>query len=109
MYFTLAEMCQAGRTTERGVRLWDSKGLLGVVERNGYNAERLFTAEHMRRARIIAAAQTADWPLARIRAYLDTPTPAEQAKLCADLFNTSAFMHDVRSLLEFSGQPVFDL
>lgn len=110
MNYSLNEMCEAGRTTERGVRLWDVKGLLGVVERSALN-ERMWTAEHVRRARIIAAAQTAGWPLARIRSYLGNASNEEQANLCSDIFNTSAFIQDVRAMLEKTetGQAWFDL
>lgn len=108
MSFTLDDMTKAGRTTIRGVRLWDREGLLGAVARDGLN-RRVFTAEHMRRARIIAAAQTAGWPNARIRAYFSAPSDVEQHNLCSDLFSATGFIHDVRAMLESNGKAVFDL
>jgi DNA-binding transcriptional MerR regulator len=69
--YKLEDMMKAGRTTQRGVRFWEQQGLLGEVERTG-NRYRRYTAEHIRRARIIAACQVCGYPLAQIARVLDS-------------------------------------
>lgn len=66
MSYSVDDMCKAGCTTRRGVRYWESEGLLGDVERTGGN-QRRFTGEQMDRAKVIAAAQFGGWKLDDIR------------------------------------------
>ena len=70
MTFTIADMCAAGRTTKRGVYWWEQQGLLPDVERAGNNYRR-YSAEHIRRARIIAACQMMNVKIEGIKVRLD--------------------------------------
>lgn len=63
------EMIRAGCTTRRGVRYWETEGLLGEVARSNGNTRR-YTPEQLVRARIIAAAQFGGWSLEEIRQML---------------------------------------
>lgn len=67
---SVEEMCIAGCTSRRGVRYWETEGLLGEVERSEGGTRR-FTAEQLDRARIIAAAQFGGWSLEDIRQMLE--------------------------------------
>lgn len=64
---TTEDIAKAGRTTLRGVRLWDNLNLFGSVGRDEYGA-RVFTKAHLRRAAIISAAQMAGMTLPEIKA-----------------------------------------
>lgn len=64
--FSMDEMTSAGWATRRGIRLWEKAGLLGEVARDERNMRR-FTADQVRRAKIIGAAQMAGMGLAEIR------------------------------------------
>lgn len=66
---TVEEMCRAGCTSRRGVRYWESEGLLGEVARSN-GGTRQYTADQLDRARIIAAAQFGGWSLDEIRQML---------------------------------------
>lgn len=59
---SMDEMCLAGRTSRRGIRLWEEKGLLGTVERSAGGTRR-YTVEQIRRAKIIAACQALGYTL----------------------------------------------
>lgn len=59
---TIDDMARAGCTTARGIRYWESEGLLGEVERSEGN-QRRYTQEQLNRAKIIAAAQFGGWSL----------------------------------------------
>jgi|SRR5882672_2653167 len=63
-------MCQAGCTSRRGVRFWESEGLLGEVERSPGGVRR-FTDDQLHRASIIAAAQFGGWSIADIKTMVD--------------------------------------
>jgi len=67
--FTTADVAKAGRTTARGIHIWDRQGLLGFVERGRFH-DRVFTQEHVQRAKLIAAAQMAGLSLAEIQLAL---------------------------------------
>lgn len=67
MSLTTADIARAGRTTARGIHIWDREGLLGPVARDRFD-QRVFTEEHVRRAKIVAAAQMAGMSLAEIKA-----------------------------------------
>jgi len=69
MTYSMDQMTAAGWTTRRGIRLWEKAGLLGEVARDERNMRR-FTADQVRRAQIIGAAQMAGMGLAEIR-YAD--------------------------------------
>lgn len=62
MTITIEDMARAGCTTPRGIRYWESEGLLGVVDRTS-GKQRRYTQEQLDRAKIIAAAQFAGWSL----------------------------------------------
>lgn len=64
------EMLIAGCTTLRGLRYWESEGLLGEVARTAGDT-RQYTDDQLDRARIIAAAQFGGWSLDDIRQMLD--------------------------------------
>lgn len=63
------EMARAGCTSLRGIRLWESEGLLGEVTRSN-GGTRQYSPEQMEKAKIIAAAQFGGWSLDEIRAML---------------------------------------
>lgn len=65
MTLTTADIAKAGRTTVRGVHIWEGRGLLGPVSRDRFGA-REFTQDHLARARLVAAAQMAGMSLAEI-------------------------------------------
>jgi DNA-binding transcriptional MerR regulator len=67
---TLSEFCMAGCTSARGARFWESEGLLGAVARSDAGIRR-YTAEQMRKAAIIAAAQFGGFEISRIREMLE--------------------------------------
>lgn len=70
MSYSVKDMCAAGCTSERGVRYWEEKGLLGRVERTSGD-QRRYTEDQLRRARIIAAAQYCSFTLEEIGAMLE--------------------------------------
>lgn len=63
-------MCKAGCTTRRGVRYWESEGLLGVVARSSGDT-RQYTDAQLDSARIIAAAQFGGFSLEEIIEMLE--------------------------------------
>ena len=67
---TLSEFCMAGCTSARGARFWESEGLLGDVARSDAGVRR-YTAEQMRKAAIIAAAQFGGFEISRIKEMLE--------------------------------------
>lgn len=66
---SVEEMCRAGCTSPRGVRLWEEKGLLGNVERSEKGTRR-YTSEQLAKAKIIAAGQFGGWSLEQIELML---------------------------------------
>ena len=66
---SMSEMLRAGRTTHRGVRYWETEGLLGPVERSSGSTRR-YSPDQMDKARIIAAAQVGGFDLDTIRKML---------------------------------------
>lgn len=68
-YHSIEEMCIAGCTSRRGVRYWETEGLLGTVERTEGGTRR-FTDAQLDKARIIAAAQFGGWSLDEIKQML---------------------------------------
>lgn len=93
MTFTTADVAKASRATIRAIHLWDNQGLLGQVERNQFQ-ERIFTPEHISRARLIAAAQMADLSLAEIKAAFGDVKA--MAKLHTQVEDTMIFLRSVR-------------
>lgn len=67
----LNDMMQVGCTTERGVRFWEEKGLLGIVERTNGGVRRYSPAQLIK-AKIIAAAKFAGWELDEIKPMLES-------------------------------------
>lgn len=68
-YHTMDEMTRAGCTSRRGIRHWEEKGLLGLVERSEGDTRR-YTQEQLDKAKIIAAAQFGGWSLEEIQQML---------------------------------------
>lgn len=69
MTYTTEDIAKAGRTTLRGVRLWDANGLFGEVERDRIGA-RVFTEEHRQKAWGIQVLQMAGKSLEEIGAIM---------------------------------------
>lgn len=69
-FYTTPQVAAAARTTLRAIRLWDSKGMLGPVQRNK-RGERLFSEPQMDRAKIISAASMAGMGLDEIQVAHD--------------------------------------
>jgi DNA-binding transcriptional MerR regulator len=89
MPYSTDEIAKGARTTLRGVRLWERAGMFGDVPRND-QGHRVFSEAHMKRARIISAAQMAGLDLARIQV-------AKDAHLWEDINRAAIFMSEVRS------------
>lgn len=66
---SIEAMCKAGCTTRRGVRYWESEGLLGEVARSSGDT-RQYTDAQLDTARIIAAAQFGNFSLEEITEML---------------------------------------
>lgn len=64
--YSTRELAEAARTTLRTIRFWESQGLFAQVERDRLG-ERLFTEEHLQRARVISAASMAGMSLDDIK------------------------------------------
>lgn len=62
MTYTLNDLVKATGTSARAIKLWEERGLLGLVERDGPR-RRIYTQQQMDRAKFIAAAQVAGWSL----------------------------------------------
>lgn len=69
MPITIEDMAKAGCTSARGIRYWEDQGLLGEVDRDKRDRRR-YTEDHLRRARIIAAAQFGGFSLDEAKAML---------------------------------------
>lgn len=65
-FYTTPQVAAAARTTLRAIRLWDSKGMLGPVQRNK-RGERLFNDDQLEQAKIISAASMAGMGLDEIQ------------------------------------------
>jgi DNA-binding transcriptional MerR regulator len=120
MSHSVDDMCRAGGTTRRGVRFWEEQGLLGDVERSEGN-QRIFTAEQLDRAKIIAAAQFGGWKLAEIKEMVQAYGPdvyeaihvrlAQQANAAALLAGQLPDPGDPKTVDEIEGddEPEYDL
>lgn len=89
--FSIESMTQAARTTPRAIRLWEKRGLLGPVARDDRNM-RIFTAEQLERAKLIAAAQMAGMSLDEIR-------KAQKVTLYERITNAARFLQKTASVL----------
>jgi len=69
-HHSIKDIAIAGCTSERGIRLWEEKGLFGEVARTSGDVRR-FTSDQMAMARIIAAASFGGWSLTDIKGMLD--------------------------------------
>ena len=107
MTFTIADMCAAGRTTKRGVYWWEQQGLLPDVERAGNNYRR-YSAEHIRRARIIAACQLCGMKLSDIKDIVDGDYPLWQTNMMLALQEVSDRALALRAALP-TDEPELDL
>lgn len=67
---TMDEMMRAGCTSRRGIRHWETLGLLGNVARSAGDT-RQFTVDQLDRARIIAAAQFGGFDLDAIKDMIE--------------------------------------
>lgn len=65
MTLTTADVAKAGRTTARGVHIWETQNLFGEVARDVHGA-RVFNQAHLDRAKLIAAAQMSGLSIAEI-------------------------------------------
>lgn len=83
------DVAKAGRTTLRGVRLWEANDLFGPIARDG-NGYRVFSEAHIQRARVIAAAQMAGMSLSEIKS-------ASPAQLWEKIDQGANFMAEVRA------------
>lgn len=106
MNFSINDMTLAGRTTQRGVRLWEMQNLLGHVDRDD-QGRRMFTPEHIRRAKVIAAAQMVGKTLAEIRTYVTMPTEKGHREFIREIGFTLDHLIAVRD--ELTETEVFDL
>lgn len=70
MKHSMEEMTRAGCTTPRGIRHWETIGLLGTVYRSNGGTRR-YTDEQLAKAHIIAAAQFGGWNLDDIAGMLN--------------------------------------
>jgi DNA-binding transcriptional MerR regulator len=87
-FYTTPQVAAAARTSKRAIRIWEAKGLFGLVRRNKRD-ERLFTAPQLQRAKIISAATMAGMALDEIKNKPDIV-------LLAKISEAAAFMQDVR-------------
>lgn len=101
MSFSTDEIAKGARTTLRGVRLWESAGLLGDVPRNE-NGHRVFSEAHMQRARLISAAQMAGMSIAEIRS-------ASDSEFYETITRSAIFLNGVATSLFRATTPGFDL
>lgn len=81
---SMDEMCLAGRTSRRGIRLWEEKGLLGTVERSAGGTRR-YTVDQIRRAKIIAITQAVGMSLDDGATFLNNYTDGTYSFLLAEL------------------------
>lgn len=78
------EMARAGCTSLRGIRLWETEGLLGPVARSN-GGTRQYSDEQLNRAKIIAAAQFGGWSLDKIAQMITEWGPDVYEALCTRL------------------------
>lgn len=105
MYST-AELAREARTTERGVRLWDMHNLLGDVQRDGHGA-RIFTEEHLKRAKIIATLQMWGRTLAEIKLIFAEKFPGNF--VVSAIGDIRDFLDEVEAVAASDNQKVYDL
>lgn len=79
MTYSINDMTVAGRTTQRGVRLWEMHNLLGHVARDE-QGRRMYTPEQLHRVSVIAAAQMAGMSLAEIKRANDATMYGKMAE-----------------------------
>lgn len=80
MNYTVNDMCIAGCTSRRGVRFWESEGLLGIVNRSA-GGTRQYTQDQINRAKIIAAAKFGGWELSEAKIMLNEWSEETRAAL----------------------------
>jgi len=80
MNYTVNDMWVAGCTSRRGIRFWESEGLLGIVNRSA-GGTRQYTKDQINRAKIIAAAQFGGWSLEKAKEMLDEWGPETRSAL----------------------------
>lgn len=80
MTYTVNDMCVAGCTSRRGIRYWETEGMLGIVERTN-GGTRKYSADQMDRAKIIAAAQFGGWSLEKTKEMISEWGPEARAAL----------------------------
>ena len=79
-HYTVNDMCTAGCTSRRGIRYWETEGLLGDVGRSA-GGTRQYTLDQLHRAKIIAAAQFGGWSLEEAKNMLAEWGPEARAAL----------------------------
>lgn len=87
-YYTVNDMCTAGCTSRRGIRYWETEGLLGIVGRSA-GGTRQYTVDQLDRARIIAAAQFGGWSLDKTKEMIAEWGPEVRTALIARLIDQS--------------------
>lgn len=105
MKYTQEQICKAGHTTPRGIRLWESQGLLGKVGRSE-KGHRYYTIEHFRRAKIIAVCQFVGHNLNDTGGILENYTFEKYQILQKALYQKIKEAKDMTSYLP---SPEFDL
>ena len=80
MTYTVNDMCTAGCTSRRGIRYWETEGLLGDVGRSA-GGTRQYTLDQLHRAKIIAAAQFGGWSLEKTKEMIAEWGPETRAAL----------------------------
>jgi DNA-binding transcriptional MerR regulator len=108
MTYTTEQIAQASRATLRGVRLWEGEGLFGLVPRDD-RGNRLFSEEHMSRAKIITTAQMAGMSLAEIKAMLGNFNATERQKFSDRVVEAVGFMRRAATFPIAPEREAFDL
>jgi len=106
--YSINDMMIAGRTTLRGVRWHEKQGLLGDVERSGGNHRR-YTAEHIRRAKIIAACQMCGMQLAEIKYIVSHYDQAVRWNIVSRMMKAGEELDKALASLPAADEPELDL
>ena len=103
---TITDLCKAGLTSYRGIRWWEERGLLGKVDKSAKSWK--ITEEHLRRVKIISAAQYCSFSLEEIASLIDNYDIEAHEALQVKL---SGVAHTALSLSTSLPEPlqVFDL
>lgn len=106
--YTVNDMCVAGCTSRRGVRFWESEGLLGTVERSA-GGTRQYNKEQIDKAKIVAAAQFGGWSLDKCKEMLAEWGPDARSALIIRLGDQAKVALKLAEGLPGINQQEFDL